>query len=294
MKNLFFGLSIIFLFIIGFSSCSESSLNENEMLLSENRSSTEDYIEHFDVNVNSISEMTVSVEDVGAIHNELLDYQWNYILENPVIPESQSAASYFGDMYSEFFLSYGLDLDFEIQPMLGTINHDEVFNYDGFVNSIEDQSSGYQELTTSVIGHTDDFANGSLSQNEFFGLLDEIEEQSLDIEDGGEKNALLVSIDVETSSVTYWNENFESYASDVQNFVFANAGKFGGDSDGSQPQARGDVDLKDVAEADIGGAAWGARVGFVAAGGPAGAVAVGLAGGAAASAIDIIWQHFWF
>lgn len=295
MKNLIYLLSLIFL-VLSFNACKELDKNmiEPSDIMAENRSSQDSIMDYLDLNISSISNMTIGIEDVGIIHDSLLDFQWNYIKENPIIPPGITASSYFETMYSDFFAQFNIEIDFHIQPMLDPLDLESVHNLSGFLNSFESHSLIFQSIMTDFVNVLEDFSDKNTDSQAFIDTLNNLRILSNDLQNESEKRIVQVSIEVALHSYSYWSLNLEEYAQDARTFLINNLEKFGQvNSPGVGTQAA-KVNIKEMLEADAVGAWWGARVGVVAAGGPAGGVAVGLAAGAGASAVNIIWQSFWW
>lgn len=259
------------------------------------RSSTiknNDYVDYMDVNIISISNNTLSIHNIGELHNALLDYQWQYIKANPVIPEGLTPSAFFEILYSGFFNNLGINAEFIFEPMNSQLILNESSDYMGFLSSISNNSNLYQELIRMINKNTEELLSCTISDETFILKLEEIRIISESLIQDSEKFNIQVTIEVALSSLDYWKNNLDEYLKDVDKFITLNSSKF---NINKEPNAQGKpkIDYKDMAEADIAGAWTMGKWGFVAGGGPIGAISCGVVGGAGASAINVIWQRLW-
>ena len=294
MKNLFY-LIFVILVLFSFNACQDMDIKKVEPsdILSHDRSSQLSVLDYLDLDISSISNMNIGTEDVGLIHDALLDYQWTYIKENPVIPSGHTVSSYFETMYSEFFAQYNIEVDFQIQPMFFLHDFKSIENPSDFVNGIESHSLLFNSIMGDFAGLVENISNEDAHCESFVDALNNLRILSYDLRDESEKTIVQVTIEIALHSFSYWSLNMEEYGQDAINFIANNLQKFGLENPPTVETLSARWNFKELLGADARGAWWGARVGVVAAGGPAGGVACGLAAGAAASCLNIIWQACW-
>jgi len=315
MKKL---LLFIFLIVISFTACNDNMLvdmEENDkvitipdrdksanifdgildMEINSSSSSSNNYINCFDITINSISEMNVNIQDVGKIHNKLLDFQWNFIKENPIIDENITAEEYFSDMYSSFFKTYGIDINFLLKPFEPQMKF-EVGDYNGFINSLTNESEFYRDLTILYFEYLNEYINGITSDSIFLSKMEKIRIEAFNLTNISERMNVLSAVEVVVYSFEYWSKNTEAYTKDIKSFIERNYSKFNierNQNTSDKLEFRHKYNLKEMLEWDATGAYEFGKWGLAAAGGPAGAIACGLAGGAGASAVNLIWQRIW-
>ena len=197
MKNLFY-LTFVILLIFSFNACQDMDIKKVEPsdILSHNRSSHLSILDYLDLDISSISDMTIGIEDVGLIHDALLDYQWSYIKENPVIPPDLAVSSYFEAMYSEFFAQYNIQVDFIIQPMFFIHDFKSMQNPSDFVNGIESYSLLFNSIMGDFAGLVENISNEDAHCQSFVDALNNLRILSYDLTDEEEKTIVQVTIEI--------------------------------------------------------------------------------------------------
>ena len=251
------------------------------------------FTNYITIGVPEHSNMTATLSNIGDLHNEMLDYQWNYIKDNPSIPSNITAATYFESIYEEFLLMKGIDIEIALNPMVKNIGYGSIIDLNTIKSSVQGFSEQYWNIVDSIFNSLDLFDQDSTGIL-FNTNLNVIESQITNVSNLNEQIILSITLEIARKSSNYWASNLSGYASDLEIFIDSNSDKFTNSSGVSGVVVkRNRINIKELVEWDLSGAYAAGKWGLVAAGGPAGAIACGLTGGAGASCANIIWQSIW-
>lgn len=226
---------------------------------------------------NGPKEPTDIYEQIGKLHNEGLDYAFNYILTNQTkagIKLTQEEARVKGLEALDLFLAkHGFAVN---TTKVGT---GEINDYNG-EGLNEKQKEYYDELIEVIINPSLDYKNTQLA-------VDRVKRSIISNMSTQEAEVLLYGIAIAKHSLEYWYKNEDKWRTagglDVQAYRIMTKGE--------NPEDDDNLDWKEVAKGDVSGAVGGAAAGLLAGGVGAGPGAlVGGATGSLVAGVEELWD----